>query len=92
MNQYIGIVHKDKYLGEAEGIRRCLLWAYKGHRLSFDQLFCTIRILESLILDRKVLQLITSPKKTSPGRARALKVKLEPGPSLGPSEKVEPEP
>ena len=34
----------------------------------------------------------SSPKKTSPGRARALKVELEPGLSLGPSEKVEPEP
>ena len=34
----------------------------------------------------------SSPKKTSPGRARALKVELEPSPSLGPSEKVEPEP
>ena len=34
----------------------------------------------------------SSHKKTSPGRARALRVELEPGPSLGPSEKVEPEP
>ena len=34
----------------------------------------------------------SSPKKTSPGQARALNVELEPGPSLGPSEKVEPEP
>ena len=34
----------------------------------------------------------SSPKKTSSGRACALKVKLEPGPSLGPFEKVKPEP
>ena len=34
----------------------------------------------------------SSPKKTSPGRARALKVDLEPGPSLSPSEKVKPKP
>ena len=32
----------------------------------------------------------SSPKKTSPGRA--LKVDFKPGPSLGPSEKVKPEP
>ena len=30
------VVDKEKYLGEG---RRCLLWVYKGHCLSFDQLF-----------------------------------------------------
>ena len=34
----------------------------------------------------------SSPKNTSPGQARALKVELELGPSLCPSEKVKPEP
>ena len=34
----------------------------------------------------------SSPKKTSPGRAQALKVEVKPGPILGPSEKVKPEP